>query len=59
MCLIEGRVFDFLYFTLGIPLLILCLNWGNLEMFLFLKGIFFNYIYIYIYILFMTKLHVV
>ena len=51
MCLIEGRVFDFLYFTLGIPLLILCLNWGNLEMFLFLKGnFFFNFIYIYIYI---------
>ena len=57
MCLIEGRVFDFLYFTLGIPFLILCLNWGNLEMFLFLKGFFF--LIIYIYILFMTKLHVV
>ena len=37
MCLNGGKVFYFLNRSLGSPLIILCLNWGNLEMSLFFE----------------------
>ena len=59
MCLLGGGVFRFLNHSLGSPLIILYINWGNLEISLYFERNILFYLFIYLYILFMTKLHVV
>ena len=51
MCLLGGGVFCFLNRSLGSPLIILYINWGNLEISLYFeRNILFYFIYLFIYI---------